>query len=213
MKIVKKTLSEQIYEILRSDILSGKIPLGEKLINRELQERFEVSSTPVRDAVNHLYQDGLITEVTKVGAQVVEMTAKLAFEINEILSILSCAAIKMAFDRTDSAHLTKELKKEVALQEKCIATESYFLHDYAFHKTFFHFAKNENCLALFERYHALHEMLVRYYHNEGDHREEALAAHKKVIAHCEEKNWEAAQREMDSHYRSANATLEKKIEG
>ena len=41
-KIVKQTLSEQIYNILKEDILCGRILMGDKLTNRELQERFQV---------------------------------------------------------------------------------------------------------------------------------------------------------------------------
>ena len=64
-KIIKQTLSEQIYNILKEDILSGRILMGDKLTNRELQERFQVSSTPVRDAINRLSKDGLTQEVSK----------------------------------------------------------------------------------------------------------------------------------------------------
>ncbi len=39
--------------------------MGDKLTNRELQERFQVSSTPVRDAINRLSKDGLTQEVSK----------------------------------------------------------------------------------------------------------------------------------------------------
>ena len=46
MGLNKSTLSEQIYQILRNDILTQKIPCGEKLTLKLLQERFQVSSTP-----------------------------------------------------------------------------------------------------------------------------------------------------------------------
>ena len=48
MALNKSTLSEQIYQILRSDILHQRIPLGEKLTLKNLQAQFEVSSTPIR---------------------------------------------------------------------------------------------------------------------------------------------------------------------
>lgn len=48
MGLNKSTLSEQIYQILRNDILTQKIPCGEKLTLKLLQERFQVSSTPIR---------------------------------------------------------------------------------------------------------------------------------------------------------------------
>ena len=40
--IVKETLSDQIYFELRKAILSREIPLGSKIVNRQLQERFNV---------------------------------------------------------------------------------------------------------------------------------------------------------------------------
>ena len=46
MDLNKTTLSEQIYQILKEDILTQRIPLGEKLTLKMLKERFEVSSTP-----------------------------------------------------------------------------------------------------------------------------------------------------------------------
>ena len=51
MGLNKSTLSEQIYLILRNDILTQKIPCGEKLTLKLLQERFQVSSTPIREAL------------------------------------------------------------------------------------------------------------------------------------------------------------------
>ena len=61
MNIVKKTLSDQIYDVLRKEIIQQNIPLGSKIVNRDLQQQFGVSSSPIRDAINKLYQDGLIS--------------------------------------------------------------------------------------------------------------------------------------------------------
>ena len=85
----KKTLSEQIYQLLKQDILSQKIGFGEKLINRDLQKKYGVSSTPIRDAINRLYQDGLVEDITKNGARVIAFDLTAAIEINEIITILS----------------------------------------------------------------------------------------------------------------------------
>ena len=58
MDLNKTTLSEQIYQILKEDILTQRIPLGEKLTLKMLKERFEVSSTPIRDALTRLTEEG-----------------------------------------------------------------------------------------------------------------------------------------------------------
>ena len=54
MNLNRNTLAEQIYDILRSDILTQKIPCGEKLTLSALKERFQVSTTPIRDALTRL---------------------------------------------------------------------------------------------------------------------------------------------------------------
>ena len=46
MGLNKSTLSEQIYQILRNDILTQKIPCGEKLTLKLLQERFSSKFYP-----------------------------------------------------------------------------------------------------------------------------------------------------------------------
>lgn len=71
MLINKKTLSDQIYDVLKMEILKREIPFGSKLVNRTLQKRFGVILTLIRDAINHLNQDGLITSIDKSGATVV----------------------------------------------------------------------------------------------------------------------------------------------
>ena len=71
MKIIKDLLSEQIYKILKNDIINSKINFGEVLVNKNLQERFEVSSTPIRDAILRLKEDGIIEEITRSGANLI----------------------------------------------------------------------------------------------------------------------------------------------
>ena len=52
--INKLNLNEQIYETLRKEIFTNQIESGSLLVNKDLQEKFEVSSSPIRDAINRL---------------------------------------------------------------------------------------------------------------------------------------------------------------
>ncbi|MGI5872737.1 MAG: GntR family transcriptional regulator, partial [Bacillota bacterium] len=99
----KKTLSEQIYELLKQDIMNRKIGFGEKLINRDLQKKYGVSSTPVRDAINRLYQDGLVEDIKRNGARVITFDLTAAIEINEIITILSVGAVELSAEKSDSS--------------------------------------------------------------------------------------------------------------
>ena len=109
-KIIKQTLSEQIYNILKEDILSGRILMGDKLTNRELQERFQVSSTPVRDAINRLSKDGLTQEVSKSGAQLITFDYSYANELNDFITFLACRAVMLSSTEPDTEKLVEKLQ-------------------------------------------------------------------------------------------------------
>jgi DNA-binding GntR family transcriptional regulator len=57
---MNETLAERTYRAVRSAIGTGQLRGGEKVTERGLAERFDVSPTPVREAIRRLEQDGLI---------------------------------------------------------------------------------------------------------------------------------------------------------
>jgi DNA-binding GntR family transcriptional regulator len=57
---VKTSLVDLVADKIRTNIYSGKYPAGRKLIVRELSEEFDVSHTPVKDALNRLIAEGYI---------------------------------------------------------------------------------------------------------------------------------------------------------
>lgn len=54
------SLSSEVYRLLRAELMEGKIPPWERLSEIPLAERFEVSRTPVREALSRLESDGLL---------------------------------------------------------------------------------------------------------------------------------------------------------
>jgi DNA-binding GntR family transcriptional regulator len=63
-------MAQQIASDLRSAILKGEIPAGAKLNQLGLAEKFEVSTTPVREALRLLEAQGLVRIDTYSGAAV-----------------------------------------------------------------------------------------------------------------------------------------------
>lgn len=56
----RATLAEQAYEELRSQIVSGRLRAGERLLADELADRLSISQTPVKEALALLERDGLV---------------------------------------------------------------------------------------------------------------------------------------------------------
>lgn len=55
--VPSKSISDQIYEILKERILLGKIAPGERMIESTIAGLCQTSSTPVREAFQRLVQD------------------------------------------------------------------------------------------------------------------------------------------------------------
>ena len=61
MAILKiQSLVDQIYDEIKKQIIELIIPLGSKLNVSGLQDKFGVSSTPIREAINRLQKDGIV---------------------------------------------------------------------------------------------------------------------------------------------------------
>ena len=97
--IKKRSLVDQVYERLRSDIITLRLPLGSRVNVNELQDTLGVSCTPIREALNRLQQEGLIEYENNVGARVIALTAKDVEEIQHLATTLHCAAVRLAMER------------------------------------------------------------------------------------------------------------------
>lgn len=79
-----KTMKESIADVFRNLILTSQLRPGERLIQNELAERLGVSRTPVREALQKLASEGLVTFSPYRGATVAEFSPS---ELDDIYSI------------------------------------------------------------------------------------------------------------------------------
>ena len=113
-KINKQSLVDQIYSRLRQDILTRQLPLGSRINVNEIQEGLGVSSTPLREALNRLQQDGLVVLETNIGASVLSLDAHDVEEIEELAYTLQSAAVHFSLERGDRAVMLREIEKQLA---------------------------------------------------------------------------------------------------
>jgi len=92
-KDISKTI---IYKQLRRSIIMGHRRPGERLNIEELAQFFNTSVTPVRDALQMLNQEELITIKPRSGYFVARMTLKELHDILELRKILEVASIERA---------------------------------------------------------------------------------------------------------------------
>lgn len=96
------TLAERLFEKLTEAILRGEIPLGSKLSEPLLAQKYNVSRGPLREALHRLQERRLITRSANQGARVIEATPERLSELFEVREMLEgLAARSAAVNMTD----------------------------------------------------------------------------------------------------------------
>ena len=94
--ILPRALPDFVADSLRRAILEGVFQPGERLVERQIAERFQISKTPVREALQELKRRGLVTSRTHRGTEVRVVDAQMVREIYQVRIALEPEAIRHA---------------------------------------------------------------------------------------------------------------------
>ncbi|QKV97046.1 GntR family transcriptional regulator [Streptomyces sp. NA02950] len=100
-----RTNYEFARQTLRSDILDGRVQPGSRLVQTELAARLGVSTTPVREAIQDLAREGLVTLDPHRGAFVRSLSLAEVREIYELRIVLEPMLLRRAAEQLDKAAL------------------------------------------------------------------------------------------------------------
>ncbi|MBN1658467.1 MAG: GntR family transcriptional regulator, partial [Anaerolineae bacterium] len=90
------TLKNEIYARLRQAIIMGHLQPGAKIDVREIAEQHGISVTPIREALQMLHQEGLVTIKPHSGYLVTRLTLKQLRDLFDLREILELAAVERA---------------------------------------------------------------------------------------------------------------------
>jgi DNA-binding GntR family transcriptional regulator len=160
--------SRNICDAIEDDIVTGKLPPGTKLDEAGLCQRFEVSRTPIREALRFLSERGMVELIRNRGAFVVEMSVPRLIEMFEVM-----AELEGMCGRLCARRITAELSEELRLaHEACCAAkqeddaDEYYYRNEAFHDVIYRGCQNgflaEQARALRRRLQAYRRMQLRF---------------------------------------------------
>lgn len=200
MNLNKQTLSEQIYQILRHDILYQNIPCGSKLTLKMLQERFQVSSTPIREALTRLTEEQLISYYSNVGVSVVSLSEQDIREIYQFMADLDGLAVRYAASHPQRPQMLVELENNLSRMEQCgfSSPEWTGLSD-EFHLIFYKYCGNSRLVRTAERMRSQLSILAYQYEQNPENQTLILTEHQAVLEACRQPQAEPAVRLMREH--------------
>lgn len=116
------SIRERVYIHIKDLILEGEFKTGDRLVERELAERLNISRTPIREALFRLESQGFVKTVPRKGVIVADISEKEIIEVFTILSSLEVLAAKLAVQKLDDETKNKFLaciqKVDACLQDQ-----------------------------------------------------------------------------------------------
>ncbi|WP_372714390.1 GntR family transcriptional regulator [Ilyobacter sp.] len=102
-----KPMRERVYEILKKMIIDGEISPEEKIVETEYAEKFQISRTPLREAIRMLELEGYVESHSKGGVIVKNCTKEDVEEIYKIRIALEGIILEEVIKKASQSDIKK----------------------------------------------------------------------------------------------------------
>lgn len=123
-RISRATITEQLEGALRVDILTGILPPGSRIRASEMAERYGVSATPLREALQRLAGESLVELDPRLGATVAHMSERDLRDIYGMLARLDSLALERSIRRGDDRWVANVERAWAALTDAVARREA-----------------------------------------------------------------------------------------
>jgi GntR family carbon starvation induced transcriptional regulator len=127
-RISRATITEQLEDALRIDIQVGILRPGQRIRSNEVADRYGVSATPLREALQRLAGESLIDLDPRLGATVAPMSERDIHDIYEMLQLLDGIALERSIERGDTSWLADVERAWDALSDAVAQREALPAH-------------------------------------------------------------------------------------
>jgi DNA-binding GntR family transcriptional regulator len=137
-----------VAALIREQIITGELTPGEQLRQRDLAARFQVSQTPVREAMRRLESEGLVIGDTHRGFTVVEPDDGRVEENFQIRAALESLGASLAARKIDAAGIARLTELNDQMRGLADADPRYADLNREFHFTVYEYARSPLLLSL-----------------------------------------------------------------
>lgn len=140
----------EIANKIRDDILGGVLPLGSKISEQSLSDKFKCSRTPVREGLLALQAEGLVSIKPQSGTYVFNPTIEEIGEICEARAELECVAVRLILMKQKDE--TLDVLKSILEETEKLAPDDvgrYHDLDIRFHNALINGSYNRNIVAAY----------------------------------------------------------------
>ena len=207
--IARTSLHDQLTGRLRTLIVEGELAPGTRVPERELCDRFQVSRTPLREALKVLASEGLLELAPNRGARVAQLTVESVEELFPVMGALEALAGELAAERITTEGLAeiRALHYQMVLHYERRELAPYFRLNQQIHERILDLAGNPTLGALY-RGLAGRIRRARYVANmSGARWAQAVAEHEEILRALEARDGVALAAVLKRHLRNKCETV------
>lgn len=140
---------DRLYRQLRNMAISFELDPGQRINEVQLAKQLSTSRTPLREAMNRLVPEGLLTRTHKRGFFCRPLDPKTIFDLYEFRCGLECYSVRLACKRASDRALgeLKDFLWKSADESDDSASERLLGFDERFHETVARLSENTEILA------------------------------------------------------------------
>jgi len=201
----KKTLAEQVFDILYDSIINGEIEPGQELVEHQLSKSLQVSRTPIREAFSRLKAMGLVEGNSYSKVTVKGITPEEIDEVTDIRTLLEIYTMKYTVENCTPKDI-KELEEILEESYQYIKSGDYkkaVAINTRFHETLNRISGKKNAIRMLASLrdilyrHRVFGMTIKEYNMRN------YDSHKRIIEALKRKDTKAAIEEITRHMQQA----------
>ena len=141
---VSGSTAGNVVQALEDDILRGVLKPGDRLDEQALARRFEVSRTPIREALRHLASSGLVEIRRNQGAIVRRLTTTELIELFQVMAELEGLCSRLCARRVGASEIAEMRQHNKTCEELAAADDhdGFFEANNQFHEVIYSGSRN-----------------------------------------------------------------------
>ncbi|MBC7320889.1 GntR family transcriptional regulator [bacterium] len=192
-----------VYDRLKQAILSRELQSGMKLTVEDLTKRFNVSPTPIKEALIALEKEGLVENIPRRGAFVSTITLKDVEEIYSLREVLEGLCGRRLAEKIDDASIIK-LNNILADSERYAKTNDFLGYeetDRAFHLILRELTDDKRVIYYLSMLEGQLRLVLPIVNTLPGRLESSLQEHKKILQNLEKRNIQNVEFYCKEHMR------------
>jgi DNA-binding GntR family transcriptional regulator len=145
----RRSLREQVYEVLRDAIAKGELAPGAFIDLKSIEKQLGISKTPLRDALIQLESEGFVSILPRRGVLVRPLTLEDIRHLYQIIGALESTVLIEVFDRMGREHVERMRALNAEMIDALAADDfdAFYAHNLAFHSIFLDLCDNPRLLS------------------------------------------------------------------